>query len=81
MKFLLEKGANPELGWKRSNKTGIVRPGQEKGAKEISRWLGVTWEELVYNTTGRKLRDHSQNVDVESEDGASDSEDSGSSLE
>jgi ankyrin repeat protein len=41
MKFLLQSGADPKLGC-RGNK-----PEDLKGAKNISRWLGMTWDELV----------------------------------
>jgi ankyrin repeat protein len=41
MKFLLQSGADPTLGWR-----GKI-PGDMKGAKNISRWLGMPWDELV----------------------------------
>lgn len=42
MKLLLENGADPSI--KNHLKRG---PGDYKGAKNIQKWLGVTWEELV----------------------------------
>ena len=75
MKFLMEKGADPELAW------AGVKPGQEKGAKEISRHLGMTWEELVDSTKGATLRDPSRYVDGDLEGEASGSEGSESSLD
>lgn len=46
MKFLLERGANPEIEAGRSE----LRIRDEKGAKGISKWLGVSWDELVEKT-------------------------------
>jgi hypothetical protein len=43
-KFLLESGADPTLA------VGRRLPGNQKGARNISTWLGVTWEELVEST-------------------------------
>jgi ankyrin repeat protein len=41
MKFLLQSGADPTLG------CSGRKPENMKGAKNISRWLGMTWDELV----------------------------------
>lgn len=41
MKFLLQSGADPTLG------CNGKKPEDLKGAKNISRWLGMTWDELV----------------------------------
>ena len=43
MKFLLFCGADPEPKPSRAN----LRVQDEKGAKGISKWLGMSWEELV----------------------------------
>ena len=43
MKFLLFCGADPEAKTPRTN----LRIQDEKGAKGISKWLGMSWEELV----------------------------------
>lgn len=43
MKFLLFSGADPEAKASRAN----LRIQDEKGAKGISKWLGMSWEELV----------------------------------
>jgi hypothetical protein len=47
-KFLLESGADPAL------KVGGRLPGRQRGAKNISKWLGVTWEELVEATSHKR---------------------------
>ncbi|KAL4877424.1 hypothetical protein BJY04DRAFT_198337 [Aspergillus karnatakaensis] len=43
IKFLLFAGANPEVVARGTNK----KVSDEKGARELSRWLGVSWSELV----------------------------------
>lgn len=48
MKFLLSEGADPEK-LSRSRK-----PSDEIGAKEIHRWLGITWNELVEQTRNQR---------------------------
>ncbi|KAK3987161.1 hypothetical protein QBC44DRAFT_271432 [Cladorrhinum sp. PSN332] len=45
MEFLLLAGADPYRGFGRGVR--VFRPGDEKGARGISKWLGKTWEELV----------------------------------
>ncbi|KAL7754599.1 hypothetical protein ACKLNR_002808 [Fusarium oxysporum f. sp. zingiberi] len=45
MEFLLVQGADPH------KRTASKRIGDEKGAQQISRWLGLTWEQLVEKTT------------------------------
>jgi len=50
MKFLLFQGADPEA--KRSRVTLRIR--DEKGAKGISKWLGMSWDDLV--TKAKKER-------------------------
>jgi hypothetical protein len=49
MRFLLSAGADPEQV-SRSRK-----PSDEIGAKEISRWLGITWNELVEQTRNQRI--------------------------
>jgi hypothetical protein len=57
MKFLLVSGANPyaaSRGRRRTDK----KISEEKGAQEISQWLGVSWDELVSQTQiNRKASD------------------------
>jgi ankyrin repeat protein len=53
MKFLLEWGADPFL---------IVNgrtAGKLSGARNISKWLGITWDELVESTAGARADRHS----------------------
>ncbi|GAM36872.1 hypothetical protein TCE0_022r06309 [Talaromyces pinophilus] len=59
VKFLLMKGANPEYGY------GNRNVDSEIGAIEISRWLGICWEELVESTQEFRARD--SNLESESE--------------
>ena len=51
MKFLLDKGADPKIiidtrGY-RGGKDQVLRIQDEKGAKGISKWLGISWDELL----------------------------------
>lgn len=50
MEFLLLHGADPN----KQTPKGRIRDG--KGAREISKWLGVTWEQLVERTTEERQR-------------------------
>jgi hypothetical protein len=50
MEFLLLQGADP------NKSMGKMRIGDEKGAREISKWLGLTWEQLVERTTQERQR-------------------------
>ncbi|KAF5541970.1 Nacht domain-containing protein [Fusarium mexicanum] len=50
MKFLLVQGADPNLGTEKQ----MVR--DEKGARGISKWLGMTWKELVEKTMEERQR-------------------------
>ncbi|RYC87009.1 hypothetical protein BFJ63_vAg10141 [Fusarium oxysporum f. sp. narcissi] len=50
MEFLLLQGADP------NKRTAKKRIGDEKGAREISKWLGLTWEQLVERTTEERQR-------------------------
>ena len=43
-RFLLYRGANPDT---RALKSSVQRVEDEIGAREISKWLGMTWDELV----------------------------------
>lgn len=47
-KLLLESGANPFL------KVGGRLAGEQRGARNISKWLGVTWDELVESTASAR---------------------------
>ncbi|KAL9119321.1 MAG: hypothetical protein Q9187_004124, partial [Circinaria calcarea] len=46
MRYLLLQGANPELKGGRAR----LRICEEKGAKGIAKWLGMSWDELVAKT-------------------------------
>ncbi|TVY66692.1 Vegetative incompatibility protein HET-E-1 [Fusarium oxysporum f. sp. cubense] len=50
MEFLLLQGADP------NKRTAKRRIGDEKGAREISKWLGLTWEQLLERTTEERQR-------------------------
>lgn len=57
MKFLLLQGADPDKGtWKK-----MIR--EEKGAREISKWLGMTWEELVEKIKKERQRNDKEEVE------------------
>jgi hypothetical protein len=46
MKFLLLKGADPELVLEKGERAGrTIR--EEKGCKNIAKWLNISWDELV----------------------------------
>jgi hypothetical protein len=60
MKFLLQRGADPELTSGRSKR----QIKDEEGAKGISKWLGVSWNELVEQT--KKERDDMQAKQISS---------------
>lgn len=44
-KFLLLSGADPAISARIKGK--VVDPSMERGARNISKWLGMTWDELV----------------------------------
>ena len=48
IRFLLLHGADPEMNPSFEVRSTKIR--EEKGAREISRWLGVSWDELVEQT-------------------------------
>ena len=48
MRFLLSAGADPE------QVSRSLKPSDEIGAKKISRWLGITWNELVEQTRNQR---------------------------
>lgn len=50
MKFLLESGADPYRTLKGKS------PGDQRGAKNISKWLGMTWDELVESTKSARAK-------------------------
>lgn len=47
MKLLLRAGANPNAFYLHKKNGEPTTPGMGKGAKQISKWLGMTWDELV----------------------------------
>jgi hypothetical protein len=49
VRFLLRQGADPSV-----KKRGRL-PGELPGAKNISKWLGFTWDELVESTRAERL--------------------------
>ena len=49
MKFLLESGADP-LGVRGRS------PGDQRGAQNLSKWLGMTWDELVESTKSARAK-------------------------
>ena len=55
--FLLRQGADPNV-----KKRGIL-PGELPGAKNISKWLGLTWHELVESTRAERLAQSQQKDD------------------
>ncbi|KAL4809144.1 hypothetical protein BDV18DRAFT_151222 [Aspergillus unguis] len=58
MKFLLLSGANPYATSRGKKTQPNKKVSDEKGAQEISQWLGVSWEELVSQTQiNRKTSD------------------------
>ncbi|KAF5584313.1 Nacht domain-containing protein [Fusarium pseudoanthophilum] len=62
IKFLLLQGADPNM--RSTNK----RIGDEKGARQISKWLGVTWEELVEQTTEERQKSEGKEREVSHSD-------------
>lgn len=61
MRLLLLKGADPEATVrvaKSSSPTNIKRIRDEKGAQNIDKWLGKSWDELVEET--KHIRDQEQ---------------------
>ncbi|KAF5668760.1 Nacht domain-containing protein [Fusarium denticulatum] len=50
MKFLLLQGADPNMGGAKN----MIR--DEKGAREISKWLRMTWDELVLLSTEERQK-------------------------
>lgn len=56
MKFLLIKGADPEVLYKHGKIC------DEKGAKGIEKWLGVTWDDLVAQTKKEREQAGSENT-------------------
>lgn len=57
VRFLLRRVANPNL-----RKSGRL-PGELPGAKNISKWLGLTWDELVESTRAERLAQSQQKDD------------------
>lgn len=61
VRFLLRQGADPNV--KRSGKL----PGELLGAKNISKWLGLTWDELVESTRAERLAQSQQELSHKSD--------------
>jgi len=57
VRFLLRQGADPNV-----KKSGRL-PGELPGAKNISKWLGLTWDELVESTRAERLAQSQQKND------------------
>jgi hypothetical protein len=70
IRFLLEKGADPEYGW--SDK----KPAQEKAAPLMHKWLGETWEELVERTKHARQKKPQEEELEHGEDQINESDDS-----
>jgi hypothetical protein len=47
MKLLLLAGADPSASYQKKRDSEPITAGMEPGAKKISKWLGLTWDELV----------------------------------
>ena len=58
MKFLLDSGADP------TRKVNGRTPGQMRGAKNIFKWLGMTWDELVESAKANQQTTAYDNVDT-----------------
>ena len=58
MKFLLDSGADP------TRKVNGRIPGQMRGAKNISKWLGMTWDELVESAKANQQTTTYDNVET-----------------
>jgi hypothetical protein len=56
MRLLLLSGADPNA-YVKSRKKGELRTvAMQRGAKQLPRWLGMTWDELVTWTTDRRSK-------------------------
>lgn len=47
MKLLLLAGADPNALYQRKKDSEPTTAGMERGAQNVSKWLGMTWDELV----------------------------------
>jgi hypothetical protein len=58
VKFLLDSGADPEAFSTSIERRGskVRRIRDEKGAKGISKWLGMSWDELVEKTKAERAK-------------------------
>jgi hypothetical protein len=56
VKFLLDSGADPEAFSKSNRASKVRRIRVEKGAKGISKWLGMSWDELVEKTKAERAK-------------------------
>ena len=59
MKYLLLQGADPELKAQRAS----LRIRDEKGAKRIAKWLGMSWDELVAKTKEEREKIASKSIE------------------
>ena len=50
MRFLLRCGADPEIDCEPGKKGKPAKIRDEKGAKGIAKWLGLSWDELIMQT-------------------------------
>lgn len=66
MKYLLQRGADPELKFRNKEEShskigeGTQSVRDEKGAKQISKWLGISWDELMEQTRKERDRIHTE---------------------
>ncbi|KAJ5826600.1 hypothetical protein N7447_003363 [Penicillium robsamsonii] len=60
MKLLLLAGADPNAFHQRTKDSEPKSPGMGKGAKQISKWLGMTWDELVKWAAEQRSRSTSE---------------------
>lgn len=56
MKLLLLAGADPNALYKRKKNTEPKTAGMERGAQNVSKWLGMTWVELVQWAADQRSR-------------------------
>ena len=65
MRLLLESGADPDLYYTLpGNKGDRKKAGDFPGGKEISKWRGVSWEELVESTRSKRIEQEHANSEA-----------------
>ncbi|KAL9621920.1 MAG: hypothetical protein Q9160_003741 [Pyrenula sp. 1 TL-2023] len=62
MKLLLLKGADPEMISENIYVAKKTRIRDEKGAKEISKWLGMSWDELLADVKAERQKEQETNL-------------------